>query len=170
MSKYIDKSALVAEIEKLISNGKIKCQQSQENNDQASYIAWSEHIATCGKILSFLDTLEVKDENTIKRDWHNKGYLKWRKEANIPARDLGLPSELNTFEMKDGHLKKDANIEDANIEDANIEDAVHGTVDYPIIGCDFPNIYPNYKELKEYCDRKGIKDNDKVKLIIIKDM
>lgn len=50
------------------------------------------------------------------------------------------------------------------------EDAVHGTVDYPLVGCDFPNIYPNYKELKEYCDRKGIKDNDKVKLIIIKDM
>lgn len=50
------------------------------------------------------------------------------------------------------------------------EDGVHGTVDYPLIGCDFPNIYPNYKELKEYCDRNGIKDNDKVKLIIIKDM
>lgn len=50
------------------------------------------------------------------------------------------------------------------------EDGVHGTVDYPLIGCDFPNIYPNYKELKEYCDRKSIKDNDKVKLIIIKDM
>ena len=61
MVQYIDKSAVVAEIEKLISNGKLKCQQSQENNDQASYIAWSEHIATCGKILSFLDTLEVKD-------------------------------------------------------------------------------------------------------------
>ena len=52
----------------------------------------------------------------------------------------------------------------------DIEDTVHGTVDYPLIGCDFPNIYPNYKELKEYCDRKGIKDDDKVKLIIIKDM
>ena len=50
------------------------------------------------------------------------------------------------------------------------QDTVHGTVDYPLIGCDFPNIYPNYKELKEYCDRNGIKDNDKVKLIIIKDI
>lgn len=49
------------------------------------------------------------------------------------------------------------------------EDGVHATVDYPLIGCDFPNIYPNYKELKEYCDSKGIKDNDKVKLIIIKE-
>lgn len=54
--------------------------------------------------------------------------------------------------------------------EVDIEDAVHGTVDFPFIGYDFPNIYPNYKELKEYCNRKGIKDNDKVKLIIIKDM
>ena len=61
--KLIDKDALVAEIEKLISNGKLKCQQSQENNDQVSCIAWSEHIATCGKILLFLDTLEVKEVN-----------------------------------------------------------------------------------------------------------
>lgn len=59
-----------------------------------------------------------------------------------------------------------------NIEEKkdDMEDIVHATVDYPLIGCDFPNIYPNYKEFKEYCDRKAIKDNDKVKLIIIKDM
>ena len=63
---------------------------------------------------------------------------------------------LNTLEVREVDLEK--------------EDAVNGTVDYPIIGCDFPNIYPNYKELKEYCDRKGIKDNDKVKMIIIKYM
>ena len=56
------------------------------------------------------------------------------------------------------------------INTLEVQDAVHGIVDYPLIGNDFPNIYPNYKELKEYCDRKGIKDNDKVKLIIIKDM
>jgi hypothetical protein len=56
------------------------------------------------------------------------------------------------------------------MKEVNIEDAVHATIDYPLIGCDFPNIYPNYKELKEYCDKKGIKDNDKVKLIIVKDI
>ena len=59
--KLIDKDALVAEIEEQIEFGKFKCQQSQENGDQESYIAWSEHIATCGKILSFIDTLEVKE-------------------------------------------------------------------------------------------------------------
>ena len=67
---------------------------------------------------------------------------------------------LDTLEVKEVDLEREF----------DIEDAVHGTVDYPLIGHDFPNIFPNYKELKEYCDRKGIKDNDKVKLIIIKDM
>ena len=64
--KLIDKDKIVAEIEGLISNGKLKCQQSQENNDQVSYIAWSEHIATCGKILSFLNTLETKEVDLEK--------------------------------------------------------------------------------------------------------
>ena len=56
------------------------------------------------------------------------------------------------------------------VKEVDIGDAVHGTVDFPLIGYDFPNIYPNYKELKEYCDKKGIKDNDKVKFILIKDI
>ena len=73
MTQYIDKAAVVAEIEKLISSGKIKCQQSQENNDQVSYIAWSEHIATCGKILSFLDTLEIK-EGDLEKEIQNSIY------------------------------------------------------------------------------------------------
>ena len=63
--KLIDKDALVAEIEKMVSNGKAKCQLSIEINDHESYVAWSEHIATCGKILSFLDTLEVKEDNLL---------------------------------------------------------------------------------------------------------
>ena len=54
-------------------------------------------------------------------------------------------------------------------EEQIMEDAVMATIDYPLIGCDFPNIYPNYKELREYCNRHGIKDNDKVRITIIKD-
>ena len=75
MTHLIEKSAVVAEIEKLILNGKLKCQQSQENNDQVSYIAWSEHIATCGKILSFINTLEVKEVD-FEKIW--KEYFKYR--------------------------------------------------------------------------------------------
>lgn len=54
-------------------------------------------------------------------------------------------------------------------KEVDLENYVHGTIDYPIIGSDFPNIYPNYKELKNYCDKNRIMDNDKVKLIIIKE-
>lgn len=70
MKHYIDKDALVAEIERLVSNGKVKCQQTQKNNDQLSYIAWSEHIATCGKILSIIDTLEVKEVD-LEKEFYN---------------------------------------------------------------------------------------------------
>ena len=59
--KLIDKDTLIAEIERMVSNGKAKYQLSIQLTDHDSYIAWSEHIATCGKILSFLDTLEVKE-------------------------------------------------------------------------------------------------------------
>lgn len=111
--ELIDKSAVVAWIEGLISNGQTKLKESEECKDYESYVALAERIATCINVLSFLDTLEVKDVDLL--------------------------------------------------------DGVHGTVDFPFIGYDFPNIYPNYKELKEYCNRKGIKDNDKVKMIIIKD-
>ena len=61
MAQYILKSALVAEIERLISNGQVKLQESQECNDYESNVAWSEYIATCRKVLSLLDTLEVKE-------------------------------------------------------------------------------------------------------------
>ena len=71
--ELIDKAAIVAEIEKLISNAQVKLQESQENNDQVSYIAWAEHIATCIKILSLLNTLEVKevDLNKEKQKFKN---------------------------------------------------------------------------------------------------
>lgn len=55
------------------------------------------------------------------------------------------------------------------VKEVDLENSVKGRIDYPLIGYDFPNIYPNYKELKDYCDKNGIKDEDKVKIIIIKD-
>lgn len=66
--KLIDKAAIVAEIEKLISNGQVKLQESQESNDNESYVACAEHIATCIKILSLLDTLEVKKVDLEKEE------------------------------------------------------------------------------------------------------
>ena len=55
------------------------------------------------------------------------------------------------------------------VKGVDLENYVHGIIDYPIIGSDFPNIYPNYKELKNYCDKNRIMDNDKVRLIIVKE-
>lgn len=94
MAQYIPKKSLVAEIEKLISNGKLKCKQSQENNDRESYIAWSEHIATCGKILSFLNTLEVKEIDTEQL---NK-LLNWWK---------GVTTDYSAYKMKEVDFEKE---------------------------------------------------------------
>ena len=72
--QYIDKAVLVAEIEKLISNGQVKLQEAQECNDNESYVAWSEHIATCIKILSFLNTLDVLTLDDIK-EMENQAFM-----------------------------------------------------------------------------------------------
>lgn len=95
--KLIDKDAVVAEIEKLISNGKLKCQQSQENNDQVSYIAWSEHIATCGKILLILDTLEVKEVD-LEEEYDNEFFKEpvFRKLIN---RNAGIAIAKHFYEL-----------------------------------------------------------------------
>ena len=51
----------MAEIERLISNGQTKLKESEECKDYESYVALAERIATCINVLSFLDTLEVKE-------------------------------------------------------------------------------------------------------------
>lgn len=42
---------------------------------------------------------EQPDIDDIKREWYNKGYLKGRKESNIPARELGLPKSCDMQEQ-----------------------------------------------------------------------
>lgn len=88
MPKYIDKSILITEIEKLISNGKLKYQQSKENNDQVSYIAWSEHIATCGKILCLLNTLETKEMDLKKEFYDFLDTLTGKDNGNLSEDEL----------------------------------------------------------------------------------
>lgn len=68
-----------------------------------------------------------------------------------------------------GLFKAECIIDNLEVKEVDLENSVNGRIDYPLIGVDFPNIYPNYKELKDYCDRNSIKDEDKVKIIIIKD-
>ena len=72
MEQYINKDKIVAEIERLITNGQTKLKESEECKDDESYVAWAEHIATCINILSFLDTLEVKEvdlETDIEKEY-----------------------------------------------------------------------------------------------------
>ena len=78
-----------------------------------------------------------------------------------------LPSDLieSVGDFKDDLLTALDTIE---VKDVDLENSVKGRIDYPLIGVDFPNIYPNYKELKDYCDKNGIKDEDEVKIIITK--
>ena len=88
MPHLIDKDALRAEIEALQD-----ATMDENRNFKSSYDEGKFDALTV--IDNLLDTLEVKDENAIKRDWYNKGYIKGRKEASIPARELGLPSALD---------------------------------------------------------------------------
>lgn len=71
MGQYIDKSAVVAEIKKRID---------RDNEMAASYSSNSEHDYLCRvkekvykSLLSFLDTLEVKDANEALRMEYEKG-------------------------------------------------------------------------------------------------
>lgn len=112
MAQYIDKSALVAEIESKFQKYWEKGEESDALQDgNAKY--WGGVLSCLNEVKTLIDTLEVKE--------------------------------------------------------VDFETAAHGRIDYPFIGHDFPNIYPNYKELKDYCDKNGIKDEDKIKIIIIKD-
>lgn len=58
-------------------------------------------------MLSYLERQKEQNSNDIKREWWNKGYLEGRRNAHIPARELGLPSswdfqkEQNTMEWSE---------------------------------------------------------------------
>lgn len=86
MAKYIDKSALVAEIEKrLHANGAF---------DEFGDEAWAEDVGMCNaykSILSFLDTLEVKDhyEQCVQYDSIKAGI-----QAHAETYSFNIESEL----------------------------------------------------------------------------
>ena len=50
---------------------------------------------------------EQLDIDEIKREWYNKGYLKGRKESNIPAKELGLPKSCDMPEQSEVDLEKE---------------------------------------------------------------
>ena len=99
------------------------------------------------------DSEEAAKQHIEKMDFSNSGY-KESSELIAALKQVLIDAFVIGADWKKMQMMKDA---------------VHGNVDYPLIGYDFPNIYPNYRELKEYCDRHKIKDGNKVKLIIIKE-
>ena len=78
--KCIDVEKLKAEIERLhkVHSGKYGCDEVGVN---LKYLE------------DFINSLQQEQFNIdeIKREWYNKGYLEGRKNAHIPARELGLP-------------------------------------------------------------------------------
>ena len=60
MEQYISKSALAAEIKRLISIANSQY-DLVGNEDIRNRILWSQQASVCSQILSFLDTLEVKE-------------------------------------------------------------------------------------------------------------
>lgn len=96
MTEYINKAEVVKELERIIK------EQCPTNSYEGR-----NNLLLCKQFLYFINTLEVTDVDTVKCDWYNQGYIKGRKQSNIPARELGLPSELDIFEAKEVDLDKE---------------------------------------------------------------
>ena len=89
-----------AEIERLMHQASDMNQSGLLTKEQEVCI-----ISQMSRLLSFVESLKKEQEkelNTIKNEWWNKGYLKGREQAHIPAKELGLPSSLdkNTPKIK----------------------------------------------------------------------
>lgn len=67
MEKDIKK--IKAEVERLLEEAKRKLKEINYN-DQASRIAWSESVATCGKILTFINETSRASETKAKKNPH----------------------------------------------------------------------------------------------------
>lgn len=81
--KYIDADRLKAEIESLKSL-EYPCDNSEQNFGFEYAL---------DRLSDSLDSLqqEQSDAEALKREWWNKGYYEGRKNAHIPAKELGLP-------------------------------------------------------------------------------
>ena len=60
MEQYIKKSAIMAEIRKYIKSAEAFLKYHHNRNDKSVYAFEQEKLAMC-ELLSFLDTLEVKE-------------------------------------------------------------------------------------------------------------
>lgn len=94
--KYIDADHLKVEIEKHIKEVKDAAKRFTPNLG-----FFDAKLSGIYDVMAIIDSLqqEQPDIDDIKREWYNKGYLKGRKESNIPARELGLPKSCDIQEQ-----------------------------------------------------------------------
>lgn len=83
-------------------HGKRDREANGEYLERVSQLDIAKHFYELG-----LKVQENQNIDDIKREWYNKGYLKGRKEAHIPARELGLPKVFD-FKPLNADLERDA--------------------------------------------------------------
>lgn len=95
--RYIDADKIISEIQRLhdVHSGKHGCDEVGLN------------LEYLGDFITTLLSKQEQPEDEIKREWYNKGYLKGRQEAHIPARELGLPKAFD-FKPLDEDFERDA--------------------------------------------------------------
>jgi hypothetical protein len=57
--------------------------------------------------ITWLEKQIEQKPGDIEREWYNKGYLEGRKNAHIPARELGLPKKYDVFNEQKPAEKQD---------------------------------------------------------------
>ena len=94
--EYINVDYLIARIESIF----LFPQKSADYNDGREDMKMM--------VLDLIDSLKQEQPNPdeIKREWYNKGYLKGRQDAHIPARELGLPKAFD-FKPLDENARKE---------------------------------------------------------------
>ena len=168
MKQYIDKSAVVAEIEKrLHANGAF---------DEFGDEAWAEDVGMCNaykSILSFLDTLEVKEVGVDFGDPQGDIGVKWVQEEpvsnnlkeaadNYVGHAPEIDEDLSCFTKRNAFIagaqwQKERILNVATEREVKVD--VGG---YPYI--DFTELYDFDKDIPL------AKEGDKVKLVIVKNL
>ena len=129
MGKYIDKDEVVAEIKRRISLFKKekKTEKWSAEASQMNVVILGARIAMLEEILSFLDTLEVKDVNIwhlqekediydAVKDWSLQTFVCVMKDGTI-QKFIG-----NLDEDREGHI--DVHIDGVNDDYDNVDDII----------------------------------------------
>ena len=105
MKQYIDKSALVAEIENRIKELQNLHKENEEKLDSIQKTAILLCIDECKVILSLLDTLEVKEveEETISEDLEYAALLHYPKMSRISEPHGFIPADNKSHYLGDAN-------------------------------------------------------------------